>query len=245
MIWSFDDGPNEHSTRQNMDVLEAHGIKGTFFLVGQHVERHPAIAREIHDRGHRVGNHSYSHPNLRTLSRDGVLDELVRCETAIIEARVPRPTVFRPPYGETDDQVELVALIGARDDVGRTDPLPNLRPGVELGQVVLRRRPDELGEALRAAEQQQATAVAEESRYVLGGRRLDLVVVVLLLVLLVLDLIRAVGVLGVGEVGVGEAHWITNQHDEPLVIIEVQRGGYTGEDDITRLDDDYGRVSAQ
>jgi peptidoglycan/xylan/chitin deacetylase (PgdA/CDA1 family) len=122
MVWSFDDGPNEHSTRQNMDVLEAHGITGTFFLVGQHVERHPAIAREIHDRGHRVGNHSYSHPNLRTLSRDGVLDELVRCETAIIEARVPRPTVFRPPYGETDDQVELVASeLGLEQLLGTVD----------------------------------------------------------------------------------------------------------------------------
>ena len=43
------------------------------------------------------------------------------------------------------------------------------------------------------------------------------------------------------DIGVGEAHRICNEHDDELVIIEVQRGGYTGEDDIVRLEDDYGR----
>jgi mannose-6-phosphate isomerase-like protein (cupin superfamily) len=44
------------------------------------------------------------------------------------------------------------------------------------------------------------------------------------------------------EIGVGVAHRITNMHDDELVIVEVQRGEYTGEDDICRLEDDYGRV---
>lgn len=44
-------------------------------------------------------------------------------------------------------------------------------------------------------------------------------------------------------VGIGQAHRITNQHDVPLVVIEVQLGAYTGEDDICRLEDDYGRIS--
>lgn len=42
-------------------------------------------------------------------------------------------------------------------------------------------------------------------------------------------------------VEVGQAHRITNMHDDTLVIIEIQGGAYTGEDDITRLEDDYGR----
>ncbi len=45
------------------------------------------------------------------------------------------------------------------------------------------------------------------------------------------------------EVAVGMPHRISNLHDEELVVIEVQRGDYTGEDDIVRLDDDYGRES--
>ena len=43
------------------------------------------------------------------------------------------------------------------------------------------------------------------------------------------------------DVGAGRAHRIANDHDDELVIIEVQRGGYLGEDDIVRLEDDYGR----
>ncbi|MBB6628527.1 phosphomannose isomerase type II C-terminal cupin domain [Nocardioides sp. KIGAM211] len=46
------------------------------------------------------------------------------------------------------------------------------------------------------------------------------------------------------EVALGEAHRIMNHEDEALVIVEIQRGEYTGEDDICRLDDDYGRCSA-
>jgi mannose-6-phosphate isomerase len=46
------------------------------------------------------------------------------------------------------------------------------------------------------------------------------------------------------EVPIGAAHRITNVHDQDLVIIEIQRGAYTGEDDIVRLEDDYGRVQA-
>jgi mannose-6-phosphate isomerase len=44
------------------------------------------------------------------------------------------------------------------------------------------------------------------------------------------------------DVEIGQAHRITNQQDEPLVLIEVQMGLYTGEDDIVRLEDDYGRA---
>jgi mannose-6-phosphate isomerase len=47
------------------------------------------------------------------------------------------------------------------------------------------------------------------------------------------------------DVPVGTAHRICNLHDDDLVVIEVQRGDYLGEDDITRLDDDYGRHEAQ
>ena len=47
------------------------------------------------------------------------------------------------------------------------------------------------------------------------------------------------------EVGIGQAHRLCNDHDEELVIIEIQRGSYTGEDDIVRLEDDYGRASSR
>jgi mannose-6-phosphate isomerase-like protein (cupin superfamily) len=49
---------------------------------------------------------------------------------------------------------------------------------------------------------------------------------------------------GALDVPVGATHRICNEHDEALTVIEVQRGAYLGEDDITRLDDDYGRLEA-
>ncbi len=57
--------------------------------------------------------------------------------------------------------------------------------------------------------------------------------------------IRVLHVADSVNVAIGEPHRITNEHDERLVIIEVQQGTYTGEDDICRLEDDYGRTEVR
>lgn len=61
---TFDDGPNPPWTEQLLALLERHGVKATFFLLGCRIERHPETARLIVERGHEVGNHSYSHGRL-------------------------------------------------------------------------------------------------------------------------------------------------------------------------------------
>ena len=58
------------------------------------------------------------------------------------------------------------------------------------------------------------------------------------------DEIHVVPLGGSLDVPVGTKHRISNEHDEQLVLIEIQRGPYLGEDDIVRLDDDYGRLEA-
>src|SRR6266852_5798584 len=58
---TFDDGPTPDTLRI-LDVLGAHDVRGTFFMIGQRVERHPEIARRVVADGHAIGNHSYSHP---------------------------------------------------------------------------------------------------------------------------------------------------------------------------------------
>jgi peptidoglycan/xylan/chitin deacetylase (PgdA/CDA1 family) len=58
---TFDDGPNEPYTSQILDILAAHGIRATFFYVGQCVDRHPDVALRAFDAGHVLGNHSLSH----------------------------------------------------------------------------------------------------------------------------------------------------------------------------------------
>ena len=100
LVVTFDDGPDPSWTRQTLDALDGDGIKGTFFLVGQHAEQHPDLVREIVTRGHTVGDHTYSHSDLtridvRQLDSE-VLDNLKRLSD--ISGQDVR--LFRPPYGK-------------------------------------------------------------------------------------------------------------------------------------------------
>ncbi len=113
---TFDDGPNADAsvTTRLLDILQQHGaVNATFFLVGEHIEVQPELVREIVRRGHAIGNHSYSHPRLSSLSRMEVRDELIRWGSAADAAQddsgsTRRP--FRAPYGDTGGHVaEVVA----------------------------------------------------------------------------------------------------------------------------------------
>ena len=61
---TFDDGPSEKLTPKLLNLLAAHHIKATFFVIGQNVAEHPEILQRAIREGHEVGNHSWSHPNL-------------------------------------------------------------------------------------------------------------------------------------------------------------------------------------
>ncbi|MFF4619996.1 polysaccharide deacetylase family protein [Nonomuraea jabiensis] len=101
---TFDDGPGE-GTPTLLKILKQEGVKATFFLVGKQVERRPQIARQTLAQGHAIGNHTYSHASLPTLLDEQILDELKTTQDAIQQATGLRPTMFRPPYGHTDDRV--------------------------------------------------------------------------------------------------------------------------------------------
>ncbi len=68
MAITFDDGPNPTVTPRVLKLLERHNAKATFFLIGRHVRAFPALAREIAERGHAIGNHTETHPSLTFLS---------------------------------------------------------------------------------------------------------------------------------------------------------------------------------
>lgn len=64
-VWlTFDDGPDA-DTPALLDVLDRHGARATFFLVGERAARHPELVRAIAARGHDIGNHSHTHPSAR------------------------------------------------------------------------------------------------------------------------------------------------------------------------------------
>ncbi len=96
---TFDDGPHPEGTPAVLDVLEEAGMQATFFLVGEQVERRPALAAEIVGRGHLVALHGYRHRPQPLIGAAAVEDDLARGRAAIEEATGTRLRLHRPPYG--------------------------------------------------------------------------------------------------------------------------------------------------
>jgi peptidoglycan/xylan/chitin deacetylase (PgdA/CDA1 family) len=96
---TFDDGPHPQGTPAVLEALAAAGARATFFLVGEQVERRPALAAQIAAAGHDVALHCYRHRNLLCLSPSQVSDDLVRAVAVIGEATGQTPRLYRPPYG--------------------------------------------------------------------------------------------------------------------------------------------------
>jgi peptidoglycan/xylan/chitin deacetylase (PgdA/CDA1 family) len=96
---TFDDGPHPEGTPAVLEVLDDAGIKATFFLVGEQVERRPALAAEIAARGHLVALHGYRHRPQPALSGRTVSDDLDRGAAAIADATGTEAVWHRPPYG--------------------------------------------------------------------------------------------------------------------------------------------------
>jgi peptidoglycan/xylan/chitin deacetylase (PgdA/CDA1 family) len=105
---TFDDGPNPEATPRLLDLLDRHQARSTFFLIGAWARRHPALVREIAARGHTVGNHTETHPNLLWLSPRQIADEVSRSQEAIEHAAGQRVHWIRPPYGFRGPQLNPV-----------------------------------------------------------------------------------------------------------------------------------------
>lgn len=97
---TFDDGPGEH-TPFILDVLDAHDAKGTFFVTGENVERHPDVVRRVVVEGHAIGNHGYRDQAPPFLGKDPhkTADGIVRTQEIVEEATGVRPGLFRLPRG--------------------------------------------------------------------------------------------------------------------------------------------------
>ncbi len=99
MALTFDDGPNPAVTPQLLDLLSRHNVRANFFLIGKFVRACPGLTAEIAARGHAIGNHTETHPNLMWLSPRRIAEELQRCNEAIAAATGREARWMRPPYG--------------------------------------------------------------------------------------------------------------------------------------------------
>ncbi len=102
---SFDASWGGDKTMDILDILDAHQVKTTFFLVGGWVDKFPELVKEMAARGHEIGNHSNSHPHMSQLGEAAIRDELRIMSDKVETLTGTRPTLFRPPYGDYNDRV--------------------------------------------------------------------------------------------------------------------------------------------
>lgn len=107
---TFDAGASSKPTPDLLDTLGSASLRVTFFLTGKWCERNEALVRRMHDEGHEIANHTYSHPDLRKLSDDAVRDQLDKVDEIILRITGAHcAPYFRPPYGARDKRVLRVA----------------------------------------------------------------------------------------------------------------------------------------
>jgi cellulose synthase/poly-beta-1,6-N-acetylglucosamine synthase-like glycosyltransferase/peptidoglycan/xylan/chitin deacetylase (PgdA/CDA1 family) len=95
---TFDDGPDSDWTPKILDILKQKGVPATFFVVGANALSHPALLNRMVADGHEIGNHSYTHPNMATISQRAVQIELNATER-LVEAYTGRGMrLFRAPF---------------------------------------------------------------------------------------------------------------------------------------------------
>ncbi|OLS02450.1 polysaccharide deacetylase family protein [Tissierella creatinophila] len=100
---SFDAAYGDEYTIDILDTLDKYKVKTTFFLVKFWVENFPNRVEEIHKRGHEIGNHSATHPNMSRLSPEQIAEELNSTGDEIAKITKVKPTLFRPPFGDYND----------------------------------------------------------------------------------------------------------------------------------------------
>ncbi|MBM2618810.1 polysaccharide deacetylase family protein [Actinoplanes sp. LDG1-06] len=106
---TYDDGPNPSTTNQLLNALRSNGLRATMFNTGQNAAANPGLVAAQVSAGMWIANHSYTHPHMLTLSQAAMSSELSRTQTAIRNAGGGTPTIFRPPYGETNATLQSAA----------------------------------------------------------------------------------------------------------------------------------------
>ena len=130
---TFDDGPNPQATPAILDVLRREGVPATFFILGRHAERWPALVRRVANEGHQLGNHGYWHRKLHRRGPAYVRDDLTRGTAAITAASGGvMPRHFRAPHGFRSPWVTPIArTLGQRTVGWSLGVWDSARPGAD------------------------------------------------------------------------------------------------------------------
>jgi peptidoglycan-N-acetylglucosamine deacetylase len=96
---TIDDGPDPVYTPQILRLLHRYQVTATFSMIGMHVAAFPHLARDVHEAGHKICNHTWNHADLAGFTAHRVHDEIIRASHAIHAATGVHPGLFRAPYG--------------------------------------------------------------------------------------------------------------------------------------------------
>ncbi len=135
---SFDAAWGNEQTQTLLDILDKYNVKSTFFLVGDWVRNYPEDVKNIAKAGHDIGNHSNTHPYMTQLDVGGITSEIETCNNEVEELTGKKPTLFRPPYGDYDnnvvDTVKGMGMYCVQWDVDSLD-WKNLSPEEMLSRI--------------------------------------------------------------------------------------------------------------
>lgn len=109
---SFDAAWGSDKTIQILDYLDQYNVKATFFLVGFWIDKYPDLVKEIHTRGHLIGNHSNTHPHFNSLPYEKMLLEIETTSKKLKDITGEDVKYFRAPFGEYNDT--LISLLNEK-----------------------------------------------------------------------------------------------------------------------------------
>lgn len=116
---SFDDGPTINYTPEIIKVLFEKNVKAAFFCIGERINGNENILKQLHNEGHIIGNHSYSHRFWFDLySSEKMLNEMKQMDNKMVQITGLKPKFFRPPYGVTNPNLRKAILKGNYIPIG-------------------------------------------------------------------------------------------------------------------------------
>ncbi|QUH20162.1 polysaccharide deacetylase family protein [Alkaliphilus sp. B6464] len=106
---TFDDGPHPEFTPQILDLLKEYEAKATFFILGKQAKLYPDLVKREVEEGHELGNHTFSHIDVKKASKEKIREEFQKTQDTIYLITGIKPKVFRPPYGFYNEKTIDVA----------------------------------------------------------------------------------------------------------------------------------------
>jgi cellulose synthase/poly-beta-1,6-N-acetylglucosamine synthase-like glycosyltransferase/peptidoglycan/xylan/chitin deacetylase (PgdA/CDA1 family)/spore germination protein YaaH len=145
VVLTFDDGPDPDFTPRILDILKKEKVPASFFVVGSMVEKNIPILRRIYDEGYEIGNHTFFHPDISTISLDRVNLEL-NATRKLIESVTGRSTIlFRPPFNADAEPQTLAEVIPVAESrrqsyitIGESIDPWDWQPGVTADSIIAR-----------------------------------------------------------------------------------------------------------